>query len=244
MTASAQITRKTGIALCEGFSAFTLIRVIVLKKYDQLLLAIVTPIMIFIPSIVERLFSCKLKQSFYLYSLFYAIGPLLGECYSLYYSTSWWDKLLHASGGVMFAIFGIYVFERHISNLSQSVVTVALCALSFSVSVSAIWEICEFGMDVFFGTDMQNDTYIGSIVSTFFADELGATGLLNNIREVSVDGRVISSSGYIDIGLIDTMLDMIIESVGALAVSLIYVFKKGRFSTIVSCGSAVKDISR
>lgn len=232
MTKISKSTRIVGIGLCEAFSIATLIRVLLFKRYNHLLLSLITPIMILIPSAVEHLFSCHLSLSFFLYSLFYAIGPLLGECYSLYYSTSWWDKLLHISGGVMFAILGLYLFGRYFSGDSQPVVVCALCALCFSVSISAIWEMFEFGMDVFFGLDMQNDTYVSSITSTFFGKELGDTGTVDNIKEVIADGKAISEIGYIDIGLIDTMLDMLLESLGALAVACNYIFKNGRFVTI------------
>ena len=42
---------------------------------------------------------------------------------------------------------------------------------------------------------------------------------------------LVGVGGYIDIGLIDTMSDLLLEALGAFIVSLILVFRKGRLDS-------------
>ena len=58
---------------------------------------------------------------------------------------------------------------------------------------------------------------------------------LENIREVTVDGIRLNIDGYLDIGLIDTMKDLIVNFVGAVVFSVIGFFYiknrgKGKFA--------------
>ncbi len=39
----------------------------------------------------------------------------------------------------------------------------ALVAFCFSMTIGVLWEFFEFGMDFFFGTDMQRDTVVHAI---------------------------------------------------------------------------------
>ena len=158
MTKRETILRGIGLTACELFSVVTIVMIIVGKQYSRMPLAVATPFLILIPEIVERLFRCKITLPVYLFALFYAIGPMLGQCHNLYYTVSWWDKMLHISGGVMFAFFGLFLFERYLGKNRSKVVMTALFALCFSMAIAVLWEFCEFGADTFLGMDMQDDT--------------------------------------------------------------------------------------
>ena len=66
--------------------------------------------------------------------------------------------------------------------------------------------------------DMQSDRLVTAIHSYLLGDSIGMTGGLDAICSVTVDG--VSLPGYIDIGLIDTMLDMLLESAGAVLTAI------------------------
>ena len=51
---------------------------------------------------------------------------------------------------------------------------------------------------------------------------------IENITEVTVNGQLLGEGGYLDIGLVDSMMDMLVETVGALAVSLYALFDRQR----------------
>ena len=223
MNKKERIARLIGVLLCEAFAVITIIMMIVSKQYDRLLLAFATPFIILAPKILELLFRCKIDLPVYLFGLFYAIGPMLGQCYNLYYTVSWWDKMLHISGGVMFAFLGLFLFEKYVGKDKKKMVMTAVFAL-------CLWEFCEFGADTFLGMDMQDDTVITHINSYLLNEGVGIAGSIENIEEVIVNGQVLPVKGYIDIGLTDTILDMLLETMGAVVVAMIYIASKGKFA--------------
>ena len=230
MNKKERIARLIGVLLCEAFAVITIIMMIVSKQYDRLLLAFATPFIILAPKILELLFRCKIDLPVYLFGLFYAIGPMLGQCYNLYYTVSWWDKMLHISGGVMFAFLGLFLFEKYVGKDKKKLVMTAVFALCFSIAIAVLWEFCEFGADTFLGMDMQDDTVITHINSYLLNEGVGIAGSIENIEEVIVNGQVLPVKGYIDIGLTDTILDMLLETMGAVVVAMIYIASKGKFA--------------
>ena len=98
--------------------------------------------------LLEKLFHCRISLPVYIFALTYAIGPMLGHCWKLYYTIPVWDKLLHISGGVMFAILGAYFFDLLAKNKELPVVR-TIFALCFSMAIAVLWEFCEFGADTF-----------------------------------------------------------------------------------------------
>ena len=230
MNKKERIARLIGVLLCEAFAVITIIMMIVSKQYDRLLLAFATPFIILAPKILELLFRCKIDLPVYLFGLFYAIGPMLGQCYNLYYTVSWWDKMLHISGGVMFAFLGLFLFDKYVGKDKKKMVMTAVFALCFSIAIAVFWEFCEFGADTFLGMDMQDDTVITHINSYLLNEGVGIAGSIENIEEVIVNGQVLPVKGYIDIGLTDTILDMLLETMGAVVVAMIYIASKGKFA--------------
>ena len=88
-----------------------------------------------------------------------------------------------------------------------------------------MWEFFEFGMDTFFALDMQKDT----IIQHFNSVALDPTKsnipvVISNIHEVFVNGKDLGINGYLDIGLIDTMKDLIVNFIGAVVFSIIGFF--------------------
>ena len=101
--------KTAGTVLCEIFAAAVIIVFIGTEEYDRLALALITPALILLPWAAEKIFHLKISLPLYLFCLFYALGPMLGHCLKFYYTVPGWDKLLHISGGVVFAIVGAYL---------------------------------------------------------------------------------------------------------------------------------------
>ena len=107
------------------------------------------------------------------------------------------------------------------------------------MTVGVVWEFFEFGMDVFVGTDMQKDTVLDVIRSvTLHPEGKNIPVVIDKITEVSVNGDLLSVAGYLDIGLYDTMKDLIVNFIGALVFSVFgYFYTKysgrGRSATLV-----------
>lgn len=185
---------------------------LLLRRPIGFLQSIETLILISIPMIVEYLFHCRLALWLHVFIMLYGLGPMLGHSYGLFYTTTWWDKLLHCSGGVAFAIVGYYL-PLLIGENRMTPAMRLIFAVCFSMAISVMWEFMEYGQDMLLGFDTQNDTLISTIHSYLLGDTTGRLGRIEGISEVAVNG--LSIPGYIDIGLIDTMGDMLIETLGA-----------------------------
>lgn len=223
MKKAEKVIRYTATALCEVFALVSLGLMLGKAETADLLLCLLSAALLLAPALLERLLKCKFGLGVYLFLTFYAIGPVLGSGYKLYYLTDWWDKLLHISGGVAFALVGAAIFQRADGQRRNRILAAAF-AFCFSVTLAAVWEFYEFGSDQLLGTDMQRDTVITAIHSRNLGTGLGDTGSIENITQVSVNGQLLP--GYLDIGLMDTMLDMLLETLGALVGTLLYALDK------------------
>ena len=79
--------------------------------------------------------------------------------------------------------------------------------------------------------DMQKDTVIRSIASVALnPDHQNVPIFIDGITEVTVNGVPLGVDGYLDIGLIDTMKDLMVNFIGAAVFSAI------GYSYIKTCG--------
>ena len=223
--------KLTGTILAELVTGGTVLQLIGTDQGERLALALGTLALVMLPAVVEKLFCCRIRLPVYIFALCYAMGPMLGHCWYLYYLMAWWDKLLHFSGGVIFAIVGAWLFAM-LTRQKAGYIAETVFALCFSVAIAAIWEFAEFGADRLFRMDMQGDTFITGIHSYLLGQPLGVTGSVTDIQTVTVNGMLMP--GYIDIGLFDTMWDMMLESLGACLVSILLLLDRGKNPVILS----------
>lgn len=219
---------RSSAGFCLASALFFLLR----AQYMNMLVCLGTVVLVSLPFLMGRLLGFGLRRSFFVFCLLYALGPMLGKAFRLYYLTTWWDKLLHTCGGVTFGVFGVYIALRLNSQTPLTPVLRAVFGLCFSIAVSAVWEFFEYGVDFFFAADMQQDTVVNAIHSHYLSTAPGVLRSIPVIREVSLDGAPLDIGGYLDIGLIDTMHDMLVEALGALAFFLWYLADKDRHPLI------------
>jgi len=208
------------------FCVFSMIYTLYHDNMDNVLYILATVMLVFVPFIVGVLMKFSINSAVFTFIIFYAVAPLLGSMYKLYYLTDWWDDLLHFSGGVVFAIFGIFVAKFLNRKGKNTLVMCAVFAFCFSLGIAVLWEFFEYAMDVFFGMDMQVDTFIDHMNSYLLGSEPGVKGEINGIKDVYVNGQRLE--GYIDIGLIDTMKDMMLECSGAFIYCVIFLIDRDR----------------
>ena len=219
------------VAIGELLACGTILSLIRSGDTERLLLAFGTLVFVLIPGILERLLCCRIHTAVYVFGVLYALGPMMGHCWKFYYTIPCWDKLLHLCGGVMFIILGIYLFER-LSHGKANHVSAVVFALCFSLAISVVWEFVEYSADTFLGMDMQDDTVVSHITSYLLGPEKGTTGSIKDIQSVVINGTALPVDGYIDIGLHDTMLDMLLESIGALITCILLFIDKGKHPLI------------
>lgn len=130
----------------------------------------------------------------------------LGSLNNFYERIAWWDLLLHFQSGILLGIIGfslIYVLNRGgVGKLALSPFFVSFFSVCFSMAVSVVWEIYEFGMDSFFGYNMQRsglpDTMEDLIVNTLGALIVGvvAFGWMHARMRIPFTPRRLAGSRY------------------------------------------------
>ncbi len=213
-------------------------------RYENMFTGILTLILFSVPLLIDRRFGIDIPpvlEGVVLCFIFAA--EILGEIGSFYTLVRGWDTMLHTINGFLMAAVGfalVDIFNRSERfSVRLSPLFLAIVAFCFSMTIGVLWEFFEFAMDSFFATDMQKDYIITQINSVTF-DPMK----LNRVGHVSIDSLVVNGEdwialygGYIDIGLIDTMKDLIVNCIGAVVFSVIGFFYgrqrgRGRFARL------------
>lgn len=207
------------------------------KNYENVFLCILTLILLIVPSFIQINLKIELPTGLEItILLFIFAAEILGEIQAYYIKFPFWDTVLHTINGFLMAAIGFALVD--ILNRSKKITFqlspayLAIVAFCFSMTIGVVWEFFEFGMDMFFGLDMQKDTIVHSIHSVML-DPAGGnvpTGI-EGIEDVIVNGQSLGLGGYLDIGLIDTMKDLLVNFIGAVVFSIIgyfYVKKRGK----------------
>ena len=217
---------------------FLVLAVLVLEAvkgdYYNVFLCVLTLVLFMIPTFVEHRLHIDVPNTLEIIILLFIFSAeILGEIQEYYLLFPFWDTMLHTINGFLMAAIGIAMVD--ILNRSRkfkvrlSPAFVALVAFCFSMTVGVVWEFFEYGMDVFFHTDMQKDTWI----NTIYFVSLNPEGR-NVAQHVAVDSVVVNGEtwpGYLDIGLHDTMKDLFVNFVGAVIFSVIgalYIMGRGK----------------
>ena len=113
-----------------------------------------------VPLLLEKRFQVVIPPEFALLAIAFVFASLfLGEVREYYARFWWWDVALHTGSGFLLGIIGFLLVHllNEIKEISLHMKPgfVAFFAFLFAVGMGSIWEIFEFGMDLFFGMDMQ-----------------------------------------------------------------------------------------
>lgn len=187
-----------------------------------------------LPLGLSVIFRWNMNVLFYTFFSLYTLGPLIGAVYKLYYVTDWWDDLLHAMAGTVFAVIGAYLAHSLNRGEKVSYLLSALFGVMVSVTIAVFWEFYEFSSDMLLHSDMQSDTVI-NIIGTKINRTDGGVDIFKDIRQTLVNGQSLGVEGFLDIGLIDTMTDLFVETVGAVLYLVYAVIDRGRHPLITRC---------
>ncbi len=195
-------------------------------NYETAFYCLFTLLLFLLPPFVQKTFNIELPTSLEIIVLFFIFAAqILGELAEFYVKIPLWDTMLHTSCGFLAASLGLSLTD--LLNRSDrfhfklSPFFVALVSFCFSMTVGVVWEFFEFGMDIFFETDMQKDRIVHHIASVMLhPDGKNTPVLIEGITDVAVNGKPLGLGGYLDIGLYDTMKDLFVNFLGALAFSV------------------------
>lgn len=207
------------------------------RNYENVFLCALTLVLLIMPSLVQITFKVELPTTLEIIILIFIFAAeILGEISEFYLVFPFWDSVLHTLNGFLAAAIGFSMVdllnrsEKIMFNLSP--LFMAIVAFCFSMTIGVVWEFFEFMMDQVIGYDMQKDTIIHTIRSVTL-DPAGRNVpyVINNITETAVNGKELELGGYLDVGLIDTMQDLIVNFIGAFIFSVIgffYVKNRGK----------------
>ena len=102
------------------------------------------------------------------------------------------------------------------------------------MGIAVVGEFFEYSSDVLLHSDMQADSIVNAIYTKINRND-GLADVYENITNTVVDGKSMGINGYLDIGLIDTMSDMFVETLGAVIFLVYVLFDRNRHPFIVSC---------
>ncbi len=207
------------------------------KNYTNVFTCALTLVLFMIPAIVDRRLNIKLPtvlESVIL--LFIFAAEILGEIQGFYVVFPYWDTMLHTINGFLMAAIGFAMIDILNQNprfhITMSPAFVAFVAFCFSMTIGVLWEFFEYSMDTFAKTDMQKD----AICETISSVELNPAGknvpvVVTGIEETVIRGNVqgepkeiVIPDGYMDLGLRDTMEDLLVNLIGAVIFSVIGAF--------------------
>ncbi|MCF7982396.1 MAG: hypothetical protein K9K86_10455 [Pseudomonadales bacterium] len=130
------------------------------------------------PTVFARQFSVSLPVEFDLVTIIFIFAAIfLGELAGFYERFWWWDELLHLTSGLLLGMLGLCLvwvlnFNERI-DLELSYPFISLFTFTFALSIGAIWEIFEYGMDNLFTMNMQKSG-LDDTMSDLMVDAVGA----------------------------------------------------------------------
>lgn len=215
-----------------------LIRQLFLDDYENVCLCILSLILLFLPFIIEHRLKIDMPNAVeIIIMVFVFAAEILGEINNFYEIIPFWDTILHTLNGFLMAAIGFSLFDilnKKLNSIYLSPIFLCLFSFCFSMTIGVIWEFFEYGMDKMVNFDMQKDEYVNKI-NTVTLDEQKS----NNV--VTIDGidytiiydkngnELVRFDGYLDIGLNDTIKDLIVNFIGAVFFNILgFIYLKNR----------------
>lgn len=221
--------------ILRGLVIFTLIRQFFIGNWNNVFLCGLTLILFVIPAIIEKKFNLALPDALQiLILLFIYSAEILGEINEFYIVIPHWDTILHTLNGFLCAAVGFSAIDilnqKEFFHATMSPIFVVLVAFCFSMTIGVMWEFFEFGADQILRYDMQKDVIVDTI-STVKLDPEGKNKavIVDNIEKTIIQSKdkegnikeTIIEGGYLDLGVDDTMQDLIVNFIGALVFSIL-----------------------
>ncbi len=219
------------------FVIVSLIMSIIRNEYENAFVCILCLTLFLAPTFLEKRLKIDLPSTLEIIILLFIFSAeILGEIHNYYTKVPYWDTILHTLNGFLFSATGFSLLDiinrdsRFKFQLSPFYL--ALVAFCFSMTIGVLWEFFEFGCDILLSTDMQKDYIINTISSV----KLNPSGenvpiVIENIKSTAINGSALDFVGYLDIGLYDTMKDLLVNFIGAVIFSVIgffYIKNRGK----------------
>ncbi len=129
-----------------------------------------------VPTFLHKHYYRYISKSISLVSILIIYAAIfLGEIFNFYEIFWWWDIFLHGSSAIVFALIALGVVKTFKSEkiVQTKPLVMSIFVFSFAFSLGALWEIVEFSIDTFFGTNMQLHSLLDTMTD-LIVDAIGA----------------------------------------------------------------------
>lgn len=211
-------------------------------------LCLLSLILFLMPFFIEHRFKIELPNTLEIViMLFIFSAEILGEINNFYGMIPYFDTILHTLNGFLAAGVGFALFDllnNNVESVNLSPLFLSVVAFCFSMTIGVLWEFFEYGADRYFRTDMQKDRIVSSLSSVLMNEERKNIAIKYDDIEYTViyshdkDGNIVETKidgGYLDIGLIDTMKDLLVNFVGAIFFSIfgyLYIINREKYGFV------------
>ena len=213
-----------------AFSLFSFVWFLSLGQVRNALLPIgyCAVFMLLLP-VFEGLLSMECPPVFLLILFSVPVGGILGTCYDFYMLIPVFDDILHGISGFIFAALGYAIMERILIRVTERRrLASILFAIAFSLAIAVLWEMFEWALTAIMNGDMQEDSLVNKIHSYLLSGTHIKPVDITNIDKTIIiyDGgkTYVIEGGYLDLGLLDTLNDMLVCLAGALGFLAVGVF--------------------
>lgn len=217
---------------------YTVLRVLVIVcmilqilkgNFENALLCLISLLLLLVPFFIQKNFKITLPNTLEIIILLFIFSAeILGEIQNFYGIFPFWDTMLHTINGFLAAAVGfslINLLNKNSEKFNLSPVYLCLVAFCFSMTIGVLWEFFEFASDKVLSIDMQKDRVVDKISSVELDPEKNNNPIV--IKDIGYtiiydnEGKELAkiSNGYLDIGINDTMKDLIVNFIGAVVFS-------------------------
>ncbi len=201
-------------------------------NWHSVALCFLTLVLFTLPTIASRAFKVKLPTTLeIIVYLFIFAAEILGEIQNFYGIFKHWDTMLHTLNGFLSAAIGFSLIDilnrTERFHIKMTPAFVALVAFCFSMTIGVAWEFFEYTADRYFNLDMQKDRIVQKVTSVELNEEnKNDPVIIDNINKTEIysenNNKITTiENGYLDIGINDTMKDLIVNFIGALVFSIL-----------------------
>ena len=214
-------------------------QIIFMQEWGDIFILALTLALFTIPLLVERVFNIVIPNLLELIIIIFIFSStVLGELGDFYGYIPAWDTALHTLNGFLAAGVGfslIYLLNKNAEGIDLTPLFLAIVTFCFSMTVGILWEFFEYYADRTMGLDMQKDRIVQVVNSVDLGEENGAVHQVGGIERTIIESRDDSGSttrtviegGYLDIGVRDTMKDLLVNLIGAVVFSVFgYLYAK------------------
>ncbi|MDE6373941.1 MAG: hypothetical protein K2L72_05515 [Clostridia bacterium] len=207
------------MALFLVFCIGSIVYFIVIGQYRDITIALAYMAIVFVFYLAEWSLNVRAPMGYVVFMMLFVLFCFLGASYNFYGMIPCLDDILHAAWGIVFSVVGVILCKSLIGapKTAKGVIACVLFGVGFAMLLSVVWEIYEYSGDkLLHNMDMQQDTLVNHFHSFFLHDPY------DNLHTVEINGIAYTilydaagneiyriEGGYLDLGLIDTMQDLI-----------------------------------